>query len=207
MLLDGTIQPQTERLEAARDAWAQLVGPGPTLIAAERIGVIHAARAAWASNTDTNGLSLVNQVAHRMAFDAVGMNEAVVAGFEAAGLSRFTYLEIVGIVARLANIDIYATGLGATCPPTPTSPDPAPPTGELAQGVAVTDGYVPATGNLFALSVLDALPDEGMAFKALHEPFYVPFNEFLSATYSDDLTRAQIEYVAAKSSSLNECFY
>lgn len=205
--MDGALDPNPVRHAAVDAAWANLIAPGPTLSASERRSVIAAARSVWADTIDRSETrTLVEEVAVRMAFDAIGMTADVVAGFEAAGLSRFRYLEAVGLVARLANIDVYATGLGATVPALP-GVDPAGPTGEVAAGVGITDGYVPATGNLFALSVLDALPPEGVAFKALHEPFYVPFRSFLDGAYRDELSRAQIEYVAAATSYLNDCFY
>ncbi len=49
--------------------------------------------------------TLVEEVASRMAFDAIGMTGEVVGDLEAAGLDRFRYLEVVGVVARAANID------------------------------------------------------------------------------------------------------
>ena len=206
MLLDGVLSPNPQRLDAVIAAWANLTGPGPTLSQAERIAAMATARAVWAGTADPAARTLVEEIAHRMAFHAIGITAEVVADFEAAGLDRYRYLEVVGVVSRLANIDVYATGLGASVPPLP-APDDRGPTGEVATGVGITDGFVPATGPMFALAVLDALPSEGVAFKALHEPFYVPFRKFLDGAYRDELSRAQIEYVAAISSYLNDCFY
>ena len=207
MLLDGVLTPNPHRLDAVTAAWANLTGPGPTLSQAERIAAMATARAVWAGTGAPAGArTLVEEVAHKMAFDAIGMTAQVVADFEAAGLDRFRYLEVVGVVSRLANIDVYATGLGASVPPLPATDDRGP-TGEIAAGVGITDGFVPATGPMYALVVLDALPSEGAAFKALHEPFYVPFRRILDGAYRDELSRAQIEYVAATSSYLNDCFY
>ncbi len=206
MFADGALAPDSQRLEAARAAWADLVGPGPTLTTAERHVVIATARAAWAGAPAPAGGSPVVAAAHRMAFDAVGMDRDVVAGYETAGLDRFRYTEVVGIVGRLANVDFYATGLGASLPELPGADD-AGPTGDVAADAAVAEGLVPATGKLSALAVLDALPADAASYRALHEPFYIPFREFMNAGYADELTRAQIEFVASRTSALNECFY
>ncbi|MBT8240567.1 MAG: hypothetical protein KJN63_05010, partial [Acidimicrobiia bacterium] len=60
---------------------------------------------------------------------------------------------------------------------------------------------------LRAPHVLDALPTEGTAFRDLHEPMYMPMAEIDHWGYADVLNRPQIEFIAARSSYLNECFY
>lgn len=206
MLDDGELTPDPDRRAAVAAAWENLVGPGPTLSRAERVAVIEAARRAWAGTATAGGRSLVEDVGHWVARDAGGITAATVAAIETAGLDRFRYLEAAGVASRLANIDVYARGLGASLPPVPNGPD-QPPTGEVHPGAAIVDGWVPSTGPLQAITVLEALPAEAAAFKALHEPFYVPFAHFFDGDYRDALHRAQIEWVAARTSWLNECFY
>lgn len=209
MLLNAAISAAPERVAAFERAWANLTGAGPTLSAAERIGVIIDARAAWAGSprpNDANGP--LGEVAHWLAVDAGGFTAETVDDLEARGLDRFRYLEAVGIVGRLSNLDFYARGLGASLPEPPARSNAADgPTGEYVHEATLTNGWVPATTPMFAPGVLDALPSEGEALRDLHEPMYMPMAEMGDNEYFDELSRAQIEYIAARSSYLNECFY
>lgn len=205
MLTDSIITPDPKRRAAAEAAWENLVSPGPMLSRSERIGVINAARDAWAG-TPKAGRSLIEDVGHWIALDAGGITEKAVETIELAGLDRFRYLEAVGVASRLANIDFYARGIGAALPQIPDGTD-EPATGDVRVDAAIHDGWVPSVGPLQAITVLEALPPEAKSFKALHEPFYVPFAHFFDGNYSDALLRPQIEWVAARSSYLNECFY
>jgi hypothetical protein len=207
MLSDATIAPDPVRLTAVEQGWISLTGTGPMLTAAQRHAIIDAARAAWegAGAPDVT-LGPAGEAAYWMAVDAGGVTAAVVSDLEARGLDRFSYLEIVGIVARLSNIDFYVTGLGGSRPSLP-DPDPSAPTGAVAAGASLVDMWVPQAGPVRAPMVLDALPGEGNAFRAIHEPMYIPFHEIGNGAYSDVLTRPQLEYVAARASYLNECFY
>ena len=115
------------RRAAVEQAWANLVGPGPLLSAAERHQVIRDARAAWAGAALPNPASGVRgEAAHWLAMDAEGLRAEYVEDFEARGLGRLRYLEIVGIVGRLANVDFYVRGLGATELPLPEPSTAAP---------------------------------------------------------------------------------
>lgn len=226
MLANGKLKPSPARLAALWDAWGNLTGPGPTLSAAQRIGIIASARAGWAgaavpganhTEAGDSGLdSLLAEAAHWLAVDAGGITGEVVAELEARGLDRFRYLETVGVVARLANVDFYLRGIGAglfevtvdgTSRPGGSEPEDRQPTGDYLADAGLTDGWVPATGPLIAPFTLDALPSEGEALRAIHEPMYMPMNEMGDHRYTDVLTRAQIEFVASRTSYLNECFY
>lgn len=205
MLSGAALRPNRDREEAVESAWAGLVTSGPLLSSTERIGVIEVARAAWAGNLDvpdTPGY----EAAHWLARDAGGLTEDVVARFEAAGLDRMTYLEVVGVVARLSNIDFYARGIGAPLPPLP-APDDSAPTGIVSPDATMAGAWVPTVGRMAAPLVLDALPHEGKALRAIHEPMYIPMAEIGNGGYEDDLNRLQIEYLASRTSFLNECFY
>ncbi len=210
MLSDGKLKPSPSRAAAVHRAWQALTTSGVVLRSAERIALIEAARAAWSGGAapghGSSAGGLLAEVAHWLATDAGGMTGEIVADLERRGLDRFRYLEAVGVVARLANIDFYARGLGASLPAAGGA-DRSVPSGEIAPGVELTDGWVPATGPLVAPFTLDALPAEGEALRALHEPMYMPMVEMGDGRYEDVLTRAQIEYVAARTSYLNECFY
>lgn len=205
------LSPDPTRAAVLDQAWANLTTSGPTLNSAERLAVIAAARTAWAIGGDGGDdevhlATVLEEAAYWLARDAGGLTGDVVADFEQRGLDRFRYLETVGVVARLANVDFYLRGIGADPIPVP-EPDGSSPTGQIHPDAAITDGWVPATGPLFATASLDALPDEGAALLSLHQPMYLPMAEIGDAAFHDGLARAQIEWVAARTSFLNECFY
>jgi len=206
MLQDGELQPDGNRRTVILEAWENLTSPGPTLSSHERISVIRAAREAWAGGSDVPNRASIEDVGHWLAVDAGGFTADTVGTLETGGLDRFRYLEAVGVASRLAQVDFYARGLGASLLPVPDELD-LPATGGVAVGAQLHDAWVPAIGNLSAVSVLDALPSDGLAFRALLEPFYVPFSQFMNTDYRDELHRTQIEYIAARTSYLNECFY
>ena len=199
------LTPSAGRAAALERAWQNLVTSGPTLNSSERQQVISSARRAWAREPVAAG-SVLDEAAYWIARDAGGITGENVDGFVARGLDRHRYLETVGVVARAANVDFYLRGLGAA-PIELLGPDDTTPTGDIDPDATRTDGWVPATGPLFAPRALDALPAEGRALRDLHEPMYMPLAEMDDPAFVDVLTRAQIELIAARTSVLNECFY
>lgn len=209
MLDDADLLPHPARRSAVARAWADLCGPGTVLTAGQRRQVIGWARAAWAGTAepDADGGPMA-EAAHWLAIDAGGITAEVVDDLEARGLDRLRYLEVVGVVGRLANVDFYARGLGASLPIVPDDDGTAlgEPHGRFAPETT-RRGFVPSAGPLHAPLVLDALPGEGEELRALHEPMYLPLAEINRGDFADELDRLQIEYVAARASYLNECFY
>lgn len=204
----AALSPDPNRWNVVERAWKNLIEVGPTLTAAERHLVIRSARRAWSGSSQPAAeAELLEVVAHWVARDPGGLTEQLVVDWESAGLDRFRYLETVGVVARLANVDFYLRGLGIPVFELPAVAPSGVPTGDVAPTARLTNGWVPATGPLFAPAALNALPSEATSFLALHEPMYVPFTEFANGAYIDELTRVQIEYIAARTSYLNECFY
>jgi hypothetical protein len=207
VLTDAALRPNAERLAAVERAWANLTATGVMLTSEERHRVIRDARAGWAGATSPNPDSgVAGEATYWLAVDAEGLRADIIADFEARGLDRWRYLEIVGVVGRLANIDFYARGLGAALPALGPPVDDAP-SGVLHPDAVLSNMWVPTVGQTFAPLVLDALPAEGEALRDLHEPMYVELSSLMDGEYADVLTKAQIEYVAARTSYLNECFY
>jgi len=207
MLADAALAPDPVRLGAIERAWTQLTGPGVELTATERHQVIKDARAAWdgaAAPAPASGVS--GEAAHWLAIDAEGLSADVITDFETRGLDRWRYLEIVGIVSRLANVDFYTAGLGGARFELPTV-DHAMPSGRRDAAAIISNMWVPTVGVAYAPHVLDALPAEGEALRDLHEPMYVNFASIRDGQFADALTKSQIEFLAARTSYLNECFY
>lgn len=212
MLIAAALTPSPERADAVVRAWSQLNGAGPTLRSSERQAVIFDARRAWAGVKEPNAdHGLLGEAAHWVAVDAEGISLDLIASLEARGLDRLRYLEVVGVVARLSNIDWYVRAIGAETLPLPFSdvplPDAVDATGNVHPEARITDSWVPMLDLASAPRTLDALPDEGDALRDLHEPMYIDMADIVNWSVSDELTRSQIEYLAARVSYLNECFY
>ena len=174
MLQDAVLAPAPTRQKAIERSWANLVAPGALLTSAERHQVIRDARAGWAGGTEPKVASgIMGEAAHWLAVDAEGLTEEIVADFEARGLDRLRYLEIVGVVARLSNVDFYVRGIGAT-ELVLAEPSLTAPSGRLHPDAVLTNMWVPTVGQSFAPHVVDALPDEGEAVRALCDPMYMP---------------------------------
>lgn len=207
MFVDVALAPDPIRLGAIERAWEQLTGPGVELTATERHQVIKDARAAWAGESAPNPASgVAGEAAFWLAVDAEGLRADVITDFETRGLDRWRYLEIVGVVSRLANVDFYVAGLGSSPLALPVI-DQAMPTGHRDSAAIISNMWVPTVGATYAPHVLDALPAEGEALRDLHEPMYVHFESIRDGQFADALTKSQIEFLAARSSYLNECFY
>ncbi|MGI9605452.1 MAG: hypothetical protein ACR2P0_04875 [Acidimicrobiales bacterium] len=202
----AALPPDKTRAEAVERAWAQLCAPGPTLDAPTRVRVIELARAAWRGAGPTEPSALAAAV-HAVASDAEGITLEFVEDLERRGLPRLQYLEVLGVVGRLSNVDWYLRGLGAALPqPVPLGLAGVT-TGRVAPGSRLTDSWVPMVGDASAPHVLDALVDEGAALRDLHEPAYIDIARIGEGTHGDVLARPQIEFIAARTSYLNECFY
>ncbi len=207
MFSGSALTPSVERAAAVERAWAQLNDSGPSLSSTERQFVISDARRAWAGAAEPLPESgLIGEATHWIAVDAEGITEPLVASFEERGLDRLTYLEIVGVVARLANIDWYLRAIGAELPSLPDD-DGRSPTNMIQVQAQITDSWVPMMGDAMAPRTLDALPEEGTALVDLHEPMYIPMMRIGAYSIDDELTRVQTEFIASRVSYLNECFY
>lgn len=208
MLDDAVLPPARVRREAIRRAWANLTHAGALLTSIERHQIIDRARAAWqGAPAPDPAEDPAQQAAHWLAVDAEGITADLVADLEQRGLNRLRYLEIVGVVARLANVDFYVRAIGASALTLP-EPDQLPPSGIVHADAAITNMWVPTVGQAFAPHVVDALPAEGEAVRDLHEPMYVLMAQVGDTRVDNDvLHKAQIEYLAARTSYLNECFY
>ncbi len=142
-----------------------------------------------------------------------------------SGLSDAEYVEIVGIVSRLVDMDVFARGIGVSPRPLPAArpgepsrqrPETAVP--ELAWIPTIPNG--PAGGEIgealyhgmpmpYIVRALSLVPDELRAHVELEEAHYTRLNKIMDYDYQHHvgLTRPQAEVVAGRVSALNDCFY
>jgi hypothetical protein len=159
---------------------------------------------------------------------AVSPKDVDKASFDSAlkgGLSNTEYVEIVGLVARLVNLDVFARGIGV--PPRqlpsaekgePSRERPEAAIQELAwvptipnppEGGQTADELYGGQAKPYIVRGLSLVPDEVRAHLELEEVQYLPLRHILKPNYQhhDGLTRSQVEIVAGRVSALNECFF
>ena len=141
------------------------------------------------------------------------------------GLSDEEYVELVGIVSRLTDIDVFARGIGVPLRPLPAARGGRP--SRTRPRVARKEmAWVPTVPNLpeggeeaaeiygedyrpYIVRSLSLVPDEMRRHLELEEAQYLPMKNVFVADYQhhEGFTRAQVELIAGRVSALNECFY
>lgn len=131
------------------------------------------------------------------------------------GLSDEEYVEIVGIVSRVTDLDIFARGIGVPLRPLPTAQS-GEPSRERPAAAIPEEAWVPTVPNPpegppkpYIVRALSLVPDELDRHVELEQIQYLPLKNILEPDYQhhEGFTRAQVEIVAGRVSALNECFY
>ncbi|GJM37932.1 MAG: hypothetical protein DHS20C19_12990 [Acidimicrobiales bacterium] len=188
--------------------WERLSSAGTWWTAGERVAIAVDARLAMAGEEPTGVLPPpLEEATARIAACPATIRGTDVARWELDGLDSFAYVETVGIVSRLMALDTAAFGLGIKARRLP-EPQPGAPTRIRPDDAALTTGWSPTVGPASAPSSLTAVPDEAEAMFDFHGVLYATMEEMFDMQLErEGLTRPQIELVAARTSTLNECFY
>ena len=237
----GLPLPIPEPMRAAhRRAWERLAAPGDWWTGAERVAIAAEARAARTcvlcrqrkvalSPHAVAGAHAATALlpapavesAHRVASDPGRLTRA---GYEkalAAGLSDAHYVELLGIVVTLVNLDALHRALGVAPEPLPEprAGEPSrrrPPTAQGVAWVAWLALDSPQGRELFegrprvpnVARALSLVPDAVRQLNELSGVHYLPIEDVIDPRARvPALSRAQMELVAGRVSALNECFY
>jgi hypothetical protein len=237
----GLSLPIPEAMRAAhRRAWERLAAPGDWWTGAERVAIAAEARAArtcalcrerkaalspHAIPGEHAATALLPAAAveatHRIASDPARLTRAWHEKTRAAGISDAHYVELLGIVVTVVNLDALHRALGV-----PPEPLPEPRAGEpsrerppvvqgsawipwltldSAQGSELFEGRRLVPNVARALSLV---PDAVRQLKELSAVHYLPLDDVIDPrARGPALSRAQMELVAGRVSALNECFY
>ena len=198
----------SDYIEGLNREWETLAAAGTWWTGAERIAIAAVARAA------RHGENLPEVDLAAPAIEAAATLSARphvdghwVQELTEQGLAAEQYVEILGIVARLAAVDSFTYGIGiAQSQPLP-SPRHGEPSREPNPEAAMNGALAPTAGPPGAPSALSAVPAEVDAMFALHSVLYLSLEEMMDLSIVKDLTRAQMELIAARTSLLNDCFY
>jgi hypothetical protein len=238
-LYSDYVHPVRPALEAAHAAaLASFASPGTWFTGAERCEIVMEARRARAAEglQDDGGsrpvyteLSPVARyVARRIATSVDTLTRDFMDGAIADGLSVDEYVEVVGVVSRAVNVDLFARGLGlpvrALPAPSPQAPARRRPSTACDEGAWVPTVPGGARGGEEALSIygsaeaqaapfiyraLSLCPGEAAGLVSLGAAQYLEIKDFmdLGFTYEPALSRPQYELLAARVSALHQCFY
>jgi alkylhydroperoxidase family enzyme len=220
-------RPIRPELAAAHSAilerWAT---PGSFWTAAQRIALVEQVRRArdsaplpaWVAPSTVNGLLDGAADLPAVAVDAVWRltNHPGTLTIDwyrqllARGLAAGPYVELVAVVAQANCIDRFTDALGVNRhtlpPPGAGGPNPA-----VAADCEVRNHWVPTAPikGPNVIKALSLLPFENESRRILSDAQYVPGSALLGDLRlgCGALSRPQVELLAARTSTLNECFY
>ncbi len=186
--------------------WRQLGAAGEWLTGAERVEIARTTRAARSADGGPMPADPAHEAAWVFGGDPAAPRAGWVDRLEADGLDRTTYVEILGICARVAAIDTFLYGLGQPERPLPM-PEAGEPTHTTVADARIDGGFAPTVGPAFPPTALSAVPVELDAMMQLHGALYLSLREMGDLEIMKDLDRRQLELVAARTSLLNDCFF
>ncbi len=160
---------------------------------------------------------------HRIVTDQNRITQAYVDQNVEAGLSKEQYVELAGVVVMMVSIDEFHKGIGVPLEPLP-EPVAGEPDGYLPPNLTEDTGFVPmltrdgAVGkeaDLWAertanvMRALTLVPDALRDWKMLASAQYLSLEGMANMVGQEDrsINRMQMELVAGRVSSVNECFY
>lgn len=161
---------------------------------------------------------------HRIVTDATRLTKSWIDETFSGELTDGHYVELLGITVLMISVDQFHRALGL---PLENLPDakPGDPSGYRPSGAEPGVGYVPMIpenkltpedADLYAgsgapnvIRAMSLVPDCVRQMRMLSDVQYIPTGQLtdLDADPGRALDRAQIELVAARVSSINECFY
>jgi hypothetical protein len=162
-------------------------------------------------------------VIHRVVTDSGRLTEAWFA--KTMGTLEITdeqYVEIVGVIVTVISIDSFCRGVGVPLHPLP-HPEPGEPSHYRPATAQLEAAWVPmipaaqATGleaDLWGVGrvgnvirALSLVPDAVRQLMDLSDAHYIPRERIMDFAYGRSLSRAQMELIAGRVSSLRGCFY
>lgn len=162
------------------------------------------------------------EMIHRIVSDPARLTHGWYQKMISSGIAEGEYVEIVSVMAHVTAIDTFARGLGMPQQPLPLA-KPGEPSRYRPAEARVTDAWVPTivwseggpneadyfvgpSSNI--RRALTLVPDEARSFFDLSSYQYLagPAMRDFGTEYRA-ITHAQIEFLAARISALNQCLY
>jgi hypothetical protein len=219
--------PEASIRDAQRSAIDAIAGPGDWLTGEQRLEAWRHARNAESNELDRRRRQALSpnavadahaatellsaaaiDVVHRLASDPGRLTRAWADPLIEA-LGEETYTELVGVVATTSVIDRFHDALGEERPALPPVRH-GEPTRQRPDGMGDVGAWVSqATGSTVAnvSRTLSLVPGTNASWRELVTTHYSRGAEFMDAVWSRPLTRPQVELVASRTTTWNECFY
>lgn len=195
--------------EAIAVALTGLATPGSFFTGAERIAFAQHARVARGLTAEGPTLPPVAAAGvARVAVEAKSSRSTDVDAWVADGRDVLSYVEMVSVVALISSIDSYRIGVGAPLDAIPAAV-PGEPVLAVDESAVKSNSWVPTVGVALAPTAMSALPAEGAIKRPLAATLYLT-DEFVhkyDVEPGRELTRPQMEFVASRTSHLNDCFF
>ena len=194
---------------AADREWKRLAAPGTWFTGAERVAI---ARTARGGDPGAELSEAAADAARRIHDEPATITEDWVVSLEATGLPRLAYVEVLGVVARLRTLDTFTFGVGREPRPLPDPVAGEPSRREVAEA-GFDGGWVPTVGAAGPPNALSGVQAEHDALHDLHGHLYLEprggdgYAMGNMKVVRDGLNRSQIEFVASRTSLLNDCFF
>ncbi len=166
------------------------------------------------------------EVVHRVRTDPGRLSKKFYDEALASGISEEQYVEILGVVVRVTSIDTFCYALGlplhALPEPQPGEPSRRRPAGAKPNGAWVptlaprdasgpeADLYPPTLLGMPVPNVAQSLtlvPDEMRAVARMVGVQYASPSNLMDMRFRRAISRPQMEFIAARVSALNQCFY
>ncbi|HIG39256.1 MAG TPA: hypothetical protein EYQ14_01725 [Gammaproteobacteria bacterium] len=167
--------------------------------------------------------SLAIDAVHRIVTDQNRITQAYVEANSDAGFTEEQYVELAGIVVAVFSIDEFNRGLGLELEPLPSPSEGEPTHYRPSQAIRGTgfvsmippDGATGAESDLWdgrtanVLRALTLVPDALRDWTRLAAAQYLSMEGMANMIGQDDrsINRMQMELIAGRVSSYNECFY
>ena len=207
-------------VKAQRAAWQKIAQPGSWWTGAQRVEMARLCRQARSQRNDPPWLRAqsseagsvlpdqVVEIVRRVSVDMHSIDQ-VWAKECIENLGDAAYVEICAVTVCITAVDSFAEALGVPMEELP-SPLPGEPNLFRPEGTSDVGAFVPLLDPFAGPNVSRALslrPDDNMMFHALVGSMYA-LSDFQDLVWEDrPLSRPQVELVAARVSSINECFY
>lgn len=203
-MADEVLDSLTEINDVIDEQWRGLGEPGTWLDGFERVAVVRAARSK--ATTATAAPASIEEVAGLVAHHAASITADTVDAIEANGIDRSTYVEIVGIVSRVAAIDTFERGIGRSPRSVPGAVGGTPARATVPEARRRA-GWVSTVGAIGPPTALSSVRREAADQEALHDALYMSYSGMGDLDADRGLHRSQMELVAARVSLLNDCFF
>lgn len=166
---------------------------------------------------------VVVDVVHRLRTDAGRLTESWLHKCYEQGLTDAEYVEIVGLVATVAGLDTFSHAIGEPSRPLP-SPLPGEPSRRRPRNAKKEIAWVPTLapkdlmpedvdpfttyGSVHIQRALSLVPETVIGFFDLDIALYLPQDAIRDFDHEyRAITHTQLEFIAAKASAINGCYY